>query len=71
MVCQRCRGLLVRETLGGLREETGDMDPTTRCINSSIVDISRTLWFVRIASALLRQNGRYITEGSVREAPCS
>jgi len=33
MCCQRCRGLLVCETFGGLREDTGDMDPATRCIN--------------------------------------
>ena len=38
MVCQRCSGLLVRETLGGLREETGDMDPTTRCINCGSIE---------------------------------
>ena len=40
MVCQRCSGLLVRETLGGLREETGDMDPTTRCINCGYIEDS-------------------------------
>ena len=40
MVCQRCGGLLVRETFGDLREETGCMCPTTRCINCGYIEDS-------------------------------
>ena len=55
MPCQRCKGLLVRETFGDLRDEAGCKSPA---YDASIVDISRTPWFVPIASALLRQKGR-------------
>lgn len=40
MVCQRCRGLLVRETFGDLREEVGCMCPATRCINCGYIEDS-------------------------------
>ena len=40
MVCQRCRGLLVRETFGDLREEAGCMYPATRCINCGYIEDS-------------------------------
>lgn len=40
MVCQRCRGLLVRETFGDLREEAGCMFPATRCINCGYIEDS-------------------------------
>ena len=33
MFCQRCKGLLVRETFGELREGTGCMSLAIRCIN--------------------------------------
>ena len=33
MFCQRCKGLLVRETFGDLREGTGCMSLAIRCIN--------------------------------------
>jgi len=40
MICQRCRGLLVRETFGDLREEAGCMSPATRCINCGYIEDS-------------------------------
>ena len=40
MVCQRCRGLLVREAFGDLREEAGCMCPATRCINCGCIEDS-------------------------------
>ena len=40
MFCQRCTGLLVRETLGNLREGTGCMGPATRCINCGYLEDS-------------------------------
>ncbi len=40
MICQRCRGLLVRETFGDLREEAGCMYPATRCINCGYIEDS-------------------------------
>ncbi len=43
MICQRCRGLLVRETFGDLREEAGDMCPATRCINCGYIEDSVVL----------------------------
>jgi hypothetical protein len=40
MRCQRCRGLLVRETFGDLREEAGCMCPATRCTNCGYIEDS-------------------------------
>ena len=40
MFCQRCRGLLVRETFGDLREEAGCMCPATRCVNCGYIEDS-------------------------------
>jgi hypothetical protein len=40
MRCQRCRGLLVRETFGDLREEAGCMCPARRCINCGYIEDS-------------------------------
>jgi hypothetical protein len=40
MSCQRCKGLLVRETFGDLREGTGCMSPATRCINCGYIEDS-------------------------------
>ncbi len=40
MVCQRCRGLLVHETFGDLREEVGCMCQATRCINCGYIEDS-------------------------------
>jgi RNase P subunit RPR2 len=40
MLCQRCRGLLVRETFGELREETDRKCPATRCINCGYIEDS-------------------------------
>jgi hypothetical protein len=38
MLCQRCRGLLVRETFGDLRAETDRRCSATRCINCGCVE---------------------------------
>ena len=40
MFCQRCKGLLVRETLGDLRGEKGCTDLATRCINCGYIEDS-------------------------------
>ncbi|HSL04301.1 MAG TPA: hypothetical protein VK901_12300 [Nitrospiraceae bacterium] len=40
MVCQRCRGLLVRETFDGLSQEADIMCLATRCINCGSIDDS-------------------------------
>lgn len=40
MLCQRCRGLLVREIFGDLRTETARACPATRCINCGCVEDS-------------------------------
>jgi len=40
MICHRCRGLLVHEFLGDLREEAGCMTPATRCINCGYIEDS-------------------------------
>ncbi len=38
MVCQRCRGLLVRETFDGLSPEADMMCSATRCINCGSIE---------------------------------
>ena len=40
MYCQRCKGLLVRETFDDLREGTGCMGLVTRCINCGYLEDS-------------------------------
>jgi hypothetical protein len=40
MICQRCKGLIVRENLGDLREEAGCMYPAIRCINCGYLEDS-------------------------------
>jgi len=40
MLCQRCRGLLVREIFGDMREETARICPATRCINCGYIEDS-------------------------------
>lgn len=40
MFCQRCRGLLVRETFSDLREEAARMCPAARCVNCGCVEDS-------------------------------
>ncbi len=61
-----------------LRPEGGDIvtcrvAPMSQDHNTkpSIVGVSRTPWFVPIASALLWQNGRRLTGWSGREESCS
>ena len=38
MLCQRCRGLLVRETFIELRQEASSMYPATRCLNCGYIE---------------------------------
>ena len=38
MPCQRCKGLLVRETFGDLSAETGRLCSATRCINCGCIE---------------------------------
>lgn len=38
MLCQRCRGLLVRVTFDDLSEEIGRMIPATRCVNCGCIE---------------------------------
>jgi len=40
MLCQRCRGLLVREIFSDLGEETARLCPATRCVNCGCVEDS-------------------------------
>lgn len=40
MLCQRCRGLLVREIFCDLRAETASVCPATRCINCGYIEDS-------------------------------
>ena len=40
MFCQRCRGLLVRETFDGLSPEAGNLCMSTRCINCGYIEDS-------------------------------
>lgn len=40
MFCQRCKGLLVRETFGELREGTDCMSLAIRCINCGYLEDS-------------------------------
>lgn len=38
MLCQRCRGLLVRETFGDLNMKTDRLSTVTRCINCGCIE---------------------------------
>lgn len=38
MVCQRCRGLLVRETFNDLSIESDSVSTATRCINCGYIE---------------------------------
>ena len=40
MLCQRCRGLLVRETFDGLSQEADMLCLATRCINCGSIEDS-------------------------------
>ena len=40
MSCQRCKGLLIRETFGDLRERTVCMSAATRCITCGYIEDS-------------------------------
>jgi hypothetical protein len=63
MICQRCRGLLVRETFGDLREEAGCMCPATRCINCGYIGDS----VVRANRLLPPAAKRSVPRGMVRK----
>ena len=51
MLCQRCRGLLVRETFDEWNIETNSLDTATRCLNCGDVE-----------DALIRENHRHSVE---------
>ena len=73
MICQRCRGLLVRETLGDLREEAGCMYPATRCINCGYIEDS-VVRANRLRSPATRRStprGMVMKEGMVFVRPYS
>lgn len=38
MFCQRCRGLLVRETFNDLSSESNSVNTATRCINCGYIE---------------------------------
>jgi len=38
MLCQRCKGLIVREIFDDLREEASCMSPAIRCINCGYIE---------------------------------
>lgn len=38
MFCQRCKGLLVRETFSDMREEMANLYPATRCLNCGYIE---------------------------------
>jgi hypothetical protein len=38
MLCQRCRGLLVREAFGDLNMKTDHLSTATRCINCGCIE---------------------------------
>jgi hypothetical protein len=40
MLCHRCKGLLIREMFGELRDEVGRMCLTTRCVNCGGIEDS-------------------------------
>ena len=40
MLCQRCKGLLIRETFEELRAEIGRICLTTRCVNCGSIEDS-------------------------------
>ena len=63
MICQRCRGLLVRETFGDLREEAGCMCTATRCINCGYIEDS----VVRANRLRLPAAKRAMPRGMVRK----
>jgi RNase P subunit RPR2 len=63
MVCQRCRGLLVRETFDGLSQEAGIMCLAIRCINCGYIEDS----VVRANRLLLPATKRVGLRGIVRK----
>jgi hypothetical protein len=63
MPCQRCRGLLVPETFGDLREDTERICPATRCINCGCIEDS----VVRANRFRLPGAKRSVPRGMVRK----
>ncbi|MDH5668859.1 MAG: hypothetical protein OEY86_12680 [Nitrospira sp.] len=58
MRCQRCQGLLVRETFGDLNVETTPLRTATRCINCGCIE-----------DAVIRVN-RFCRSEGTRAIPC-
>jgi hypothetical protein len=63
MQCQRCRGLLVSETFGDLREEAARICQATRCINCGCMEDS----VVRANRLRLPAANRSVPRGMVRK----
>jgi RNase P subunit RPR2 len=63
MVCQRCRGLLVRETFDDLNIETDSLSLATRCINCGYVEdaVMRANRFRRSVKTRMILRGRVRT----------
>jgi len=57
MHCQRCRGLLVREPVGGPNIKTGRLSMATRCVNCGCIE-----------DAVVRAN-RFRPSVKTRESP--
>lgn len=57
MICPRCRGLLVREPVGGLNVKTDRLFTATRCINCGCIE-----------DAVVRAN-RFHSSEKTRENP--
>ena len=60
MLCQRCKGLLIRETFGELRAEIGRMCLTTRCVNCGRIEDS-----VVRANRVRHHGKRSVSQGMV------
>jgi hypothetical protein len=68
MVCQRCRGLLVRETFDDLSIETDSRYTATRCINCGCIEdaVIHSNRFRRLESARgIPRRSRMVRKGEV------
>jgi hypothetical protein len=63
MVCQRCRGLLVRETFGDLNAETDDLYAATRCLNCGCIQDA----VIRANRSRRQERSRTTPRGMVRK----
>lgn len=63
MLCQRCAGLLVRETFGDMRADTDCLYVATRCVNCGSVE-DAVIRANRLYPSVAR---RLVPRGSVRK----